>query len=151
MKNIKNIIFVSLLTLICSGCNQYFISTTPENTYYGAYNRRDFTHADVKLFKKNSELVCDGSIYLNAPSRSITFKNDRVDAKMKLGCNDGKILDIVWQLRKGSFNDGTGEGVDQFNNIYKFTTVSKSKYKTIAKDNTKITFPNDHNKSYMKY
>ncbi len=151
MKNIKNIIFVSLLTLICSGCNQYFISTTPENTYYGAYNRRDFTHADVKLFKKNSELVCDGSIYLNAPSRSITFKNDRVDAKMKLGCNDGKILDIVWQLRKGSFKDGFGEGVDQFNNIYKFKTVPKSTYKDITGDNRKITFPNDHNKSYLKY
>ena len=125
MKNINKIIFISAITFIFSGCNQYFVSTSPQNTYYGAYNRRDFTHADVKLFKK--------------------------DSKMKLGCNDGTILDITWQLNKGSFKDGTGEGVDQFNNSYKFSTISKGELKKIAEDKVKISFPSDHKKSYLRY
>jgi len=151
VKNINKIIFISAITFIFSGCNQYFVSTSPQNTYYGAYNRRDFTHADVKLFKKDSKLICDGSIYLNSPSRSITMKNEKTDAKMKLGCNDGTILDITWQLNKGSFKDGTGEGVDQFNNSYKFSTISKGEFKKIAEDKVKISFPSDHKKSYLRY
>lgn len=139
------------MALASSGCNKYFISTTPENTYFGAYNRRDFIHADVRVYKKNSTQICDGSVYLNAPSRGITMKNDRVDAKMKLGCNDGTILDLDWRLRKGSFSDGKGEGIDQFNNHYKFKTVSKGVFKNIAGDKIKVTFPNDRHQSYLKY
>lgn len=38
-------------------------------------------------------------------------------------------MDINWKLRKGSFSDGTAEGVDQYNIIYKFKTISKKQYK----------------------
>ena len=132
------------------GCNKYIVSTTPENIYYGAFNRRDMIHADVKVYKLNSNQECDGLVVLNAPSRSITLKNDRVDAVMKLACNDGTLLDLDWELRKGSFSSGSGVGIDQFNNKYEFKTVSKDVYKKIAEKN-KITFPNDKNKSYLKY
>ena len=151
MNRLKNFFLVSLIVISCSGCNQYFVSTTPENVYYGAYNRRDFIQGDVTLFKKNSDLVCNGVLYLNAPSRGITFKNDRVDAKMKLGCNDGKIIDSAWRLKKATFNDGWGEGVDQFNHKYAFKTISKSEFKKVADNNKKLLFPNDKNKSLLKY
>lgn len=151
MKNVGKILFISIIALACCGCNKYFVSTVPDGSFYGAYNRRDFTHADVKVFKKDSSLVCDGSVYLNAPSRSITMKNDRVDAKMKLGCNDGTILDLTWQLRKNSFADGTGEGIDQFKNLYKFKTVSKEEFKNAAGGKVKIVFPSDRQPSYLKY
>ena len=112
------------LLAICistSGCNQYItteITSEDGDVYYGAYNRRDMIHADVKLFQKGTDRECDGVIFLNAPSRSITLKNDRVDATMIVGCNDKTIIKSVWQLKKRSFNDGWGEGVDQFNKIY---------------------------------
>ena len=79
------------------------------------------------------------------------MKNDRVDAKMKLGCNDGTILDLTWQLRKASFADGSGEGYDQFKNVYKFKTVSKEEFKNAAGGNVKIVFPNDRQSGYLKY
>lgn len=134
MKKISNLIVLLLVSFITAGCNQYISSEVTDvnnvsKTYYGAYNRRDMVMADVIIYEKNSENYCDGVIYLKAPSRSITMKNDRVDAKMKLACTDGKLMDINWKLRRGSFSDGTAEGVDQYNNTYKFKTISKKQYK----------------------
>jgi len=147
MKNILKLSLICSLGLLTTGCNQYITSTTNGDVYYGGYNRRDMIHADVKLFQKGTNKICDGSVYLNAPSRSITFKNDRVDAKMVLGCNDGTLIDSNWQLRKGSFS---GEGVDQLNNKYSFKTVSKKEYKKVA-EHDKIKFINDKSESYLKY
>ncbi len=151
-KHLKLIITCFIL-VIATGCNKYITSEVTNDkgeVYYGAYNRRDFTHADVKVFQKGNSKVCDGSVYLNAPSRSITMKNDLVDAKMLLGCSDGTIINLDWQLRKGTFSDGSGEGVDQFNNVYKFKTISKKEYKKVREEN-KIKFINDKSDSYLKY
>lgn len=150
----KSLFILSLFILgICStGCNQYItteITDNDGNIYYGAYNRRDMIHADVKLYQKGTNKICDGIIFLNAPSRSITFKNDRVDAKMILGCNDKTLMNINWQLKKRSFNKGFGEGVDQFNNIYQFKTISKKEFNEIATIK-KIKYA-DENESYLKY
>ena len=88
-------------------------------------------------------------IFLNAHSISITLKNDRVDATMIVGCNDKTIIKSVWQLKKRSFNDGWGEGVDQFNKIYQFKTISRKEFKEIA-SSQKIEFAKE-NESYLKY
>lgn len=149
MKILKIIIAMSIM-ISASGCNQYIktTDTTNNHVYYGAFNRRDMIHADVIVFEKGSDKICDGAVYINAPSRSITFKNDRVDAKMVLGCNDGTLMDLSWQLRKGSFNDGFGEGIDQLNNKYKFASISKSQFKEIA-EVKKVNF---HTKThFLKY
>lgn len=140
------------ISLYTSGCNQYItteITSQDGEVYYGAYNRRDMIHADVKLFQKGTNLECDGVIFLNAPSRSITLKNDRVDATMIVGCNDKTIIKTEWQLKKRTFNDGFGEGVDQFNNIYSFKTISKKEFQEIA-GSQKIKFAKE-NESYLKY
>lgn len=151
----KKILMLAGLLAICistSGCNQYItteITSEDGDVYYGAYNRRDMIHADVKLFQKGTDRECDGVIFLNAPSRSITFKNDRVDATMIVGCNDKTIIKSVWQLKKRSFNDGWGEGVDQFNKIYQFKTISRKEFKEIASSQN-IEFAKE-NESYLKY
>ncbi|CDE59548.1 unknown [Fusobacterium sp. CAG:439] len=150
MKKALKLLFVLSLMVSATGCNQYIRTqnTSDGHIYYGAYNRRDMIHADVKLFQKGTKKECDGVVFLNAPSRSITLKNDRVSAKMKLGCNDGSLMDIDWQLRKGSFKDGFGEGKDQLNNVYKFTTMPKSEF-NILNEGHKIEFAKEN--SLLKY
>lgn len=150
MKKALKLLFVLSLMVSATGCNQYIRTqnTSDSHIYYGAYNRRDMIHADVKLFQKGTKKECDGVVFLNAPSRSITLKNDRVSAKMKLGCNDGSLMDIDWQLRKGSFKDGFGEGKDQLNNVYKFTTMPKSEF-NILNEGHKIEFAKEN--SLLKY
>lgn len=150
MKKALKLLFVLSLMVSATGCNQYIRTqnTSDGHIYYGAYNRRDMIHADVKLFQKGTKKECDGVVFLNAPSRSITLKNDRVSAKMKLGCNDGSLMDIDWQLRKNSFKDGFGEGKDQFNNVYKFTTMPKSEF-NILNEGHKIEFAKED--SLLKY
>ena len=150
MKKALKLFLISALVLSTCGCNKYIKSTHEGDLYYGAYNRRDFIHADVTIYKKDSDKVCNGVVFLNAPTRSFTMKNDRVDAKMKLGCNDGSIMDMKWKLRKGSFTDGYGEGTDQFNNKYTFKTISKVEFKKIA-DIKRVKYPNSKNPSYLKY
>lgn len=137
LKKIFNTLLIGIFGLFTCGCNQYFISDNKDNNqaddiYYGAYNRRDFTWADVVLYKKNSDIKCEGVIHLNAPSRSITIKNDRVDAIMKLACTDGTLMSIDWELKKKAFADGFGKGVDQYNNTYNFKTVSKEEFQAIS-------------------
>ena len=150
MKKALKLLFVLSLMVSATGCNQYIRTqnTSDGHIYYGAYNRRDMINADVKLFQKGTKKECDGVVFLNAPSRSITLKNDRVSAKMKLGCNDGSLMDIDWQLRKGSFKDGFGEGKDQLNNVYKFTTMPKSEF-NILNEGHKIEFAKEN--SLLKY
>lgn len=150
MKKFLNIILIGLIGISAAGCNKYFISeNTSNDSYYGAYNRRDMTWADVVVYKKESDKRCEGVVHLNAPTRSITMKNDRVDAIMKLACTDGTLININWQLRKGSFADGFGEGVDQYNNSYRFKTVSKGEFQQAADENVKIKIPSDS--SLLKY
>lgn len=154
MKKILNIILIGFIGLTCCGCNKYFTSevTTEADSndvYYGAYNRRDFTFADVVVYQRGTDKHCEGVVHLNAPTRSITMKNDRVEAIMKLACTDGTLMSLNWQLRKGSFADGYGEGFDQHNNTYRFKTVSKKEFKEIADSNKKVTIPNKS--SLLKY
>ena len=150
MKKALKLLFVLSLMVSATGCNQYIRTqnTSDGHIYYGAYNPRVMIHAGVKLFQKGTKKECDGVVFLNAPSRSITLKNDRVSAKMKLGCNDGSLMDIDWQLRKGSFKDGFGEGKDQLNNVYKFTTMPKSEF-NILNEGHKIEFAKEN--SLLKY
>lgn len=150
MKKFLKLLSILTLMTLTTGCNQYVRTqnTSDGHIYYGAYNRRDMIHADVKLFQKGTNKECDGVIFLNAPSRSITLKNDRVSAKMKLGCNDGSLMDIDWQLRKDSFKDGFGEGKDQLNNVYKFTTMPKKEF-DILNEGHKIEFAKEN--SMLKY
>ena len=146
MKKIINILIIGLIGLSCCGCNQYFtseVTTGVESSevYYGAYNRRDLTFADVVLYQRGSEKRCEGVVHLNAPSRSITLKNERTDAVMRLACTDGKLMNLSWQLKKGSFKDGYGEGIDQYNNTYRFKTVSKGQFKEVAGGKKKVIIP----------
>ena len=143
MKKVLNTILIGLIGIICSGCNQYFISdagTPDNNVYYGAYNRRDFTWADVVMYQKGSNKYCEGVIHLNAPTRSITMKNDSADAIMKMACSDGTLININWQLKKRAFADGFGSGVDQYNKTYNFKTVPKSEFLEVA-DNPQVQIP----------
>lgn len=152
MKRFLLLLSLGIISISACGCNQYItteITSQDGDIYYGAYNRRDMIHADVKLFQKGTDKECDGVIFLNAPSRSITFKNDLVDATMILGCNDKTIITTEWQLKKRTFNDGYGEGVDQLNRIYQFKTISRKEFKEIA-EKQKIEFANDED-SYLKY
>lgn len=146
MKKILNILLIGFIGTFCCGCNKYFTSevtsvTQDKDIYYGAYNRRDMTWADVVIYQKGSDKRCEGVVHLNAPTRSITMKNDRTDAVMRLACTDGTLMNINWQLRKNSFADGYGNGVDQYNNSYSFKTVSKGEFKEIA-GNHKVQIPN---------
>ena len=147
---IKTLVLIILVAFSTSACNKYLTVKTNSATYYGAFNRRDMIHADVKLYKLNSDVYCDGVIFLNAPSRSITFKNDLVDAKMFLSCSDGKLIDSNLQFRKASFDKGFGEGVDQLNNKYVIEEISKNDFKeNINLKN--IQFINDKSDSLIMY
>ena len=146
MNKLLNMLIIGLIGISTCACNQYFTSEVTsgvpdKDIYYGAYNRRDMTWADVVIYQKKSNKRCEGVVHLNAPTRSITMKNERTDAIMKTACTDGTLMNIKWQLRKGSFADGYGTGVDQFNNTYSFKTVSKGEFKEIA-DNPKVQIPN---------
>lgn len=146
MKKFLNILFVGVIGMTCCGCNKYFTSevtsgVNDKDIYYGAYNRRDMTWADAVFYQKGSSKRCEGVIHLNAPTRTITMKNDRVDAVMKAACTDGTIMNITWQLKKNSFADGYANGFDQYNKTYSFRTVSKGEFKKVA-DNPKVQIPN---------
>lgn len=139
MKKFITIGLVIIAGLMCTGCSKYIKATVmlPEGAsesqaqvYYGAYNRRDNIWADVILYKKNSNDYCNGTFYINAPSRSITMKSDRVPAKMRLACSDGKVMDFNWMIRKSSFSDGYGKGFDQNNTYYYVSTINKSEFKS---------------------
>lgn len=140
-----------LAVVICTtGCNKYIEAEKNGTIYYGAYNRRDMIHADVKLFQANSDTFCDGIIFIDAPSRAITMKNDLVDARMHLTCSDGKLIASTLKFKKGSFDNLQGEGFDQLNNKYKFREISKSEFKELS-EKTKVQFINDSNSSIIKY
>lgn len=141
----------TLAVIVCTtGCNKYIEAEKNGTIYYGAYNRRDMIHADVKLYQANSDTFCDGIIFINAPSRAITMKNDFVDAKMHLTCSDGKLVTSTLNFKKGSFDNLQGEGFDQLNNKYKFREISKSEFKELS-EKTKVQFINDSNSSIIKY
>ena len=54
MKKALKLLFVLSLMVSATGCNQYIRTqnTSDGHIYYGAYNRRDMIHADVKLLKR---------------------------------------------------------------------------------------------------
>lgn len=150
MKKLSITLCLLFVTIFTSGCNQYFKATQNDVVYYGAYNRRDFVHADVKLFQANSDVFCDGMIFINAPSRAITMKNDLVDAKMLLSCSNGRLVDSNLMFRKASYDKLSGDGYDQLNNKYKFEEIKKSEFKNNSGIN-KIQFFNDKANSLIKY
>ena len=57
MKKALKLLFVLSLMVSATGCNQYIRTqnTSDGHIYYGAYNRRDMIHADVKLFQKGTK------------------------------------------------------------------------------------------------
>ena len=150
MKKVLIVLCLVFITLCTSGCNLYFKVKQDDSLYYGAYNSRDMVHSDVKLYKQNSDVFCDGLIFINSPSRAITFKNDMVDGKMLLSCSDGKLIDSKLLLRKGSGDRIVGEGYDQLNNQYKIQAIGKSEFKKKS-GIKKIKFMNDNSESLMKY
>ncbi len=153
MKNTLKFIFICLLACTVSGCNNVYIKSENANVndkvYYGALKGRDSIHSDIVVFQKNSDLYCDGVFYLRSGTKS-ALKDNFNNSKMILGCNDGTLMNITWQFIKGSLKEGTGEGVDQYNNVYKFKTITKKEYEVIA-ENQKITFPNGKYSSNLKY
>lgn len=150
MKKILLVLCFISVAFCTTGCNLYFKVKQNDVLYYGAYNARDMIHADVKLYQQNSDVFCDGVVFLNSPSRAITLKNDLVDAKMLLSCNDGKLLDSLLQLRKGTFDQLVGEGYDQLNNKYEFQSIEKSEFKSQS-GIKKVKFINDNSDSLIKY
>lgn len=151
----KTLLLLSIITLsvVTSGCNQYFRADMENGNgdiYYGTFNRRDYTQADVKLFKRNSTMTCDGIMFLDNSTRMVNWSNKRGLAKMVLGCSDGTVIDADWQMRKADYNKGIGKGVDQFNNIYTFKAVPKSEFKKNVKQ--KYDFVDDNTTdNYLKY
>lgn len=146
--------FITFSILLCSifltGCNKYISANTNGQEYYGAYNRRDMIHADVKLFKKNTDVYCDGIVFINAPSRSITIKNDDVNAKLHLACSDNTLIDAKLLFRKGSFDECKGTGFDQLDNKYEFKEITKDEFIENL-GSRKIEFINGKNTSLIKY
>lgn len=53
-------------------------------------------------------------------------------------------------MTKGSFDKPYGSGVDQFNNRYNFSTITKSVFQNNIKT-TKIDLINDKNSYSLKY
>lgn len=150
MKKLQIIFLMLFIAFNTSACNKYLVVKGNSGVYYGAFNRRDMIHADAKLYKFNSDTFCDGVIFLNAPSRAITFKQDFVEAKMFLSCNDGKLIDSNLQFRKGSYDRGFGEGVDQLNHKYVIEEISKKEFREKSKMKN-IEFINDKSESLIKY
>ena len=139
------------ISVLTTACNQYIsVKVDNENIYYGVFNRRDMIHADVKLYKKNSPVTCDGMIFLNSPSRAITLKNDRVDAKMVLSCSDKKLINGDLKMTKGHFDKPYGLGLDQFDNRYVVTSVSKKDFKNNV-NISEIKLIDDKNSYLLKY
>lgn len=153
MKKIFLLFSIITVSVLASGCNQYFradMVNGHNDVYYGTYNRRDMTQADVKLFKRNSTMVCDGIMFLDNSTRVVNLSNKYAPAKMVLGCNDGTVIDANLFMRKKDYNKGYGEGVDQFNNVYKFKDVPKSEFKNNVKQ--KYKFVSDKTTdNYLKY
>ena len=153
--NNKIFLVFSIITiaLMSSGCNQYFKAEKqgPQNDiYYGVFNARDSVQADVKLFKRNSTMVCDGVMFFDSTRKAIFDNNKRVPAKMSLGCNDGTVIEGNWLVRRNDFTKGRGQGIDQFNNIYDFDSVSRYEFRKNVKQ--KLDFVNDKTTdNYLKY
>ena len=118
--------------------------------YYGVFNARDSVQADVKLFKRNSTMVCDGVMFFDSTRKAILANNKRVPANMSLGCNDGTVIEGNWLVRRNDFTKGRGQGIDQFNNIYDFDSVSRYEFRKNVKQ--KLVFVNDKSTdNYLKY
>lgn len=153
MKKLFLLLSILTVSVLSTGCNQYFVAEmTGSNgdVYYGSFNRRDMVQSDVKLYKKNSPMTCDGIMFLYNPARGYNLGNSRTTAKMVLGCNDGTVIDTNWQLRKHSYKDGFGDGVDQFNNKFTFKTISKYDFEQNVK--REVKFVNDKTTNYyLKY
>lgn len=150
MKKVKSIFLLCMIALVSSGCNKYICVKSDNELFYGLFNRRDMIHADVKLYKKDSAVTCDGMIYLNSPSRMITLKNDDVDANAIIGCSDKKLIKANFTMSKGGFDRLNGEGLDQFNNKYLFETISKDDFVQNV-SGKKYELINDKRESILKY
>lgn len=153
MKKIILLLGIVSISLMTSGCNQYFKAEKVNGNndiYYGAYNRRDRVHSDVVFFKKNSNVVCDGTLYLYNATRGYNLSDKMGDAQMNLGCNDATVINANWKLRKSSYKDGYAEGVDQFNNVYKFTSIKRYEYHKNVKGRPDFIGDKSTN-NYLKY
>lgn len=151
MKKSIYLLVIFFISALMSGCNKFIYAQNSQNDiYYGIFNRRDMIHADVKMYKINSSVTCDGMIFLNSPSRAITLKNDFVDAKMILSCSDKKLIDADLKMTKGNFDNPSGFGIDQLDNRYSFSTISKNEFFKNVKQN-EIKLINDKNSYLFKY
>ena len=153
MKKIFLLFSIISISMITSGCNHYFKAEKingNNDIYYGVFNTRDKNQADVKFYKKNSIIACDGIIvFSNNPV--ITDKNyKRIPGKMTLGCNDGTVMDVNWLVRRTDHTTGYGKGVDQYNNIYNFTSIGKYEFVKNIKNDYKFK-DIDKTEKYLKY
>ena len=150
MKNFLILFSVCFVIAVTAGCGDYVSVKNGNNIYYGTYYPKDFIHYDIKLIEKNSNVHCEGMLFLNSPSRSITFKNDIVDAKFVAACTDKKLLSADLKTTKKTFDNPYGTAYDQYNNQYFFSEVTEKEVKqNLSKSQIKQL--KEYSNSLLKY
>lgn len=141
---------ICFVTLFTSGCKKYIHAHSDNIDFYGVYNSRDLVHADVKMFRKNTDVTCDGVIFLRPDKKVIYFEKEPIDGDLMLGCSDKTLLKARIRMNKPRFNELSGTGVDQLDNDYVFKAISRKEFKeNVGRKKYKIA--DDETNSLLKY
>ncbi|MCR5265670.1 MAG: hypothetical protein K6E29_03645 [Cyanobacteria bacterium RUI128] len=150
MKKYSGILLICLIALFTSGCKRYIHAYSDNADFYGVYKSRDLIHADLKMFKKDTNVTCDGVIFLKPDKQIVYFEKEPIDADLMLGCSDKTLLKARIRMNKPRFEELSGTGIDQFENDYVFRAISRKEFKANV-GRKKYKFVNDKSGSLLKY
>ena len=150
MKKFIGILTICFIAICTSGCNQYIHASSDNADFYGVYKSRDLIHADLKMFKKNSSVSCDGVIFLRPDKQIVYYEKEPIAADLMMGCTDKTLIKARITMKTPRFKNPYGTGVDQLDNNYIFNTISRKEFRqNIGRKKYKIT--DDETPSTLKY
>ena len=124
MRKYLTLLFICLIPAFTAGCTKYIHAASATSDFYGMYKTTDMINAEVTMYKKNSNIVCSGEIFLRPDKKLYYLKKEPIDGTIDLGCSDKTLIRAHITMTKPRFDGLKGNGYDQIDNIYSFEPVS---------------------------
>lgn len=119
---------------LTSAYSAYYTGPVDDNSgeyYYGYIGLSNFAQGTSSLKKTNSDFSCEGLLFMT----QIQYENGKKPVPgppySRAKCNDGRIIILKWA------DKDTVAGVDQYDNVYKFSQVKGKEYRKYRKINKK--------------
>ena len=148
----KNIILllICFIYVFSSGCTKYIHASCATSDFYGTYKTRDLINAEVIMYKKNSNIICNGEIFLRPDKKLYYLINSPIDGNIDLGCSDKTLIRARITMTKPRFDKLNGSGYDQLDNLYSFETISGKVFRQNIDKRQYKTFKHN-SQSNLKY